>query len=44
MGAIMATSDGGASWQEQVKPPSNTQPYIRAVACLRQIAETTAGP
>jgi photosystem II stability/assembly factor-like uncharacterized protein len=43
MGAIMATSDGGASWQEQVKPPSNTEPYIRAVACLRQVAATT-GP
>ena len=44
MGAIMATSDGGASWQEQVKPPSNTEPYIRSVACLRQTAATTAGP
>jgi photosystem II stability/assembly factor-like uncharacterized protein len=43
-GGILATSDGGATWHRQVKQPASPDHYIRAVACLRQVAATTTEP
>ena len=36
VGGIFATSDGGASWNVQLKDPVNWRNHIRAVACPRR--------